>query len=265
MSQATATRSRLELEQILELYSEYRQDLKRVRRYQRLLHHHRYDEQRSRAHLEALATLGSGLLIPGHLGQSTTAQFDDIEAETTYLLLRSLRPEQVVEVSPHGGWSTSWILNALHDNEHGSVRSFDLIDASLAKVPQDLSEGRHEFVQGDVRTSCHLPESIDFLLLDSDHSAAFGRWACENLFPRVRSGGCVAVHDVFHEAGLDASGGEGPVVLEWLQQRGIPFFAPGPVHHRPNYDRICAHRQSLGIELPICASWANTALFFTMP
>jgi len=57
--------------------------------------------------------------------------FDDIEAEITYLLIRAFRPKTLVKISPLGGWSTSWILNAIRDNNYGTLYSYDLVDDSL--------------------------------------------------------------------------------------------------------------------------------------
>jgi len=43
-----------------------------------------------------------------------------------YLLVRSLRPERVVETGVWYGWSSRAILTALHANDHGRLTSIDL-------------------------------------------------------------------------------------------------------------------------------------------
>lgn len=68
-------------------------------------------------------------------GKSMKAQLDDYEAEMTYLLLRDLRPEIVVEVGTFYGWSTMWILSALRDNGSGHLHSFDIVDNVVRNVP----------------------------------------------------------------------------------------------------------------------------------
>jgi len=209
--------------------------------------------------------MGQDLLLPVTIGRTSAAQFDDIACEITYLLLREERPETVVEISPCGGWSTSWILNALRDNGCGHLTSFDIIDHSAVKVPWDLAEGIRTFHLGDVIQSAHLPTTIDFLFMDSDHSAPFAEWYVQNVFPRVRSGAPVLVDDVFQPGGAAASGGEGPVVLDWLQQRGIDYFTAAHDENRAAYDAIEQHKQQLGLGEPIIRHpGVNPAIFFTM-
>jgi predicted O-methyltransferase YrrM len=263
MESTTATR--LGVERIPDLYRAFARDLVRVRRYQSLLFTERFDQERAIRQAEALVELANSTFVPIHAHSFTSAQFDDLEAEIAYLLMREHRPELVVEVSPCGGWSTSWILNALHDNAHGVVHSYDLIDHSLAKVPPDLRQGRHWFHQGDVRESRELPSRIDYLFLDSDHTGEFGGWAVANLFPRVRSGGLVSVHDVFHPDGVAISGGEGPVVLDWLERNGIDYLSLSPTHAPEAAAVAEAARREIGITFDICESRANSALFFVMP
>jgi predicted O-methyltransferase YrrM len=194
------------------------------------------------------------------------AQLDDISCELLYLMVRDTKPNVVVEISPCGGWSTSWILNALHDNGHGKLVSFDVVDYSCRKVPADLAAGIRTFHQGDVQKSEHLPEKIDFLLMDSDHTAPFAEWYIAEVFPRVRSGGTVIVDDVFHREGTAESGGEGDVVLAWLKERGIDYFQASN-HHAPDNCAAVQHSRELrGLNDPIVKTEpCNPAIYFTMP
>lgn len=255
----------IDLELVAELYERWGRDLAHVRRYQRLLNHERFDSRRGHEFMQSLCELSNALMVPATFHGFTGAQFDDLEAELTYMLIREVAPELVTEISPCGGWSTSWILNALQDNGVGKVRSFDVHDECLAKIPRDLSSGFHEFCQGDVRQSTHLPEQIEYMFLDSDHTTEFGRWAVDVLFPRVRSGAVVSVHDVFHPGGSAVSGGEGVVVLDWLEERGISWFTMAPSHAPDIYEMVQRVRQELGFELPIHESTINPSIFFVMP
>lgn len=255
----------IDVDLVESLYQELAHDLARVRRYQRLLRTSRYDDKRAAANAQAMLTLSESTWQPVEFGRFTSAQFDDLEAELTYMLLRTVQPSRVIEISPHGGWSTSWILNALKDNGHGIVRSFDLIDESIRRVPRDLSDGAHEFVLGDVRDAKYLPDEIEYLFLDSDHTATFAHWIVREVLPRVRSGGVVSVHDVFHPDGPATSGGEGTVILDWLRERGIEWFTLAPSERPEVYERIEQVKLSLNIAYPICESTANSCLFFVMP
>src|SRR5262245_9357247 len=55
-------------------------------------------------------------------------KLDDIEAELTYLAVRAVRPESVVEIGSFHGWSTTWLLRALRDNGAGHLYTFDVVD-----------------------------------------------------------------------------------------------------------------------------------------
>ena len=92
-------------------YQKYRDDLLRLRA----------DAKRFRVGLmEQVAD--TGLLPDG---------FADLEAEITYMRIRELRPEKVMELSPNCGWSTHYLLSALRDNGAGELHSYDLVDCSL--------------------------------------------------------------------------------------------------------------------------------------
>jgi predicted O-methyltransferase YrrM len=97
--------SQLSVSSVVELYTKYQADLLKVRAEQRELH-------------------GTGM----------KAQLDDIEAEITYLRLRETRLSSVVEIGALHGWSTSWILRALRDNEFGHVYSFGVAEGRAGFV-----------------------------------------------------------------------------------------------------------------------------------
>lgn len=256
----------ISLERIEQLYERHAADLGKVRRYQRLLFGERFDDQRMRERAACLLRLGTDLMLPMQCGRLSPAQFDDIAGELTYLLLRDERPETVVEISPCGGWSTAWILNALRDNGSGHLHSFDVLDHSVAKVPADLADGIRTFHLGDVMRSPHIPDRIDFLFMDSDHTAPFAEWYVRHVFPRVRPGGVVVVDDVFQPGGPAASGGEGPVVLDWLRQRGIEWFTAAQGECRPAYAAIRGTKQRLGLDQPvITVPGVDPAIYFVMP
>lgn len=157
---------------IAALYRKHATALRRVRDAQRDLY-----ASRGNLHLERIASclqLRSVLDVlgmPAEYHRLLKPQLDDIEAETTYLLLREFEPRTVVEIAPDGGWSTSWLLAALRDNGHGHLYSYDLFDHSTRTVPRELAEGRWTFHQGDItRQLGRLPTRIDYLFLDCAHS-----------------------------------------------------------------------------------------------
>ncbi len=220
--------SRLDVEDVVALYSKYLPDLVKVRAEQRDLH-------------------ATGI----------KAQLDDIEAELTYLRLRETRPATVVELGALHGWSTSWILRALRDNEFGHLHSYDI--TAHASVPAELAS-RWSFAQGDAREA-KLPEDTGYLFVDAAHTASFARWYLAEVFPGVSCP--VSVHDVFHgRRALPLS--EGSVVLKWLADKGIAYFTASRKAAPGVYDRIMQHRVKLGLAEPIHSGRDNPMIFFQL-
>ncbi|AHH94677.1 hypothetical protein GCM10010174_37700 [Kutzneria viridogrisea] len=192
------------------------------------------------------------------------AQLDDLEAEITYLLLRELRPDTVVEVGTFHGWSTTWILRALRDNGVGRLLSFDQVDHVLRTVPDELAGQRWTFSKGDVRTkAAEIPAETDYLFLDAAHSGSFARWYLTTVFPTLRAGTRVSVHDVFHgRRPLPFS--EGAVLLGWLADRNIDYFTPSAKRAPEHNAALRGLKAELGLAEPVRTSRDNPMVFFDL-
>ncbi|PRY00860.1 class I SAM-dependent methyltransferase [Allonocardiopsis opalescens] len=192
-------------------------------------------------------------------------KLDDIEAEMTYLLLRELRPRQVVEIGTFHGWSTSWLLRALADNGEGQLHSYDLVDNVKSNIPDDLAEKRWTFHHGDVRNELGtLPPDVDYLFIDAAHSGRFAHWYIEHLFPKVPSGTPVSVHDVFHgRRPLPFT--EGAVLLRWLADKGVEYFTPAQAKAPETHRRLMELKESLGIAERVHDTKDNPMVFFRLP
>ncbi len=213
-----------------------------------------------RKHLDALRVVRAEQRIL-HAG-GMRAQLDDIEAELTYLRLRELRPESVVELGALAGWSTTWLLRALRDNGSGHLYSFDLVDHARRHVPARLAENRWTFVHGDVRnTVSALPAEIDYLFVDAAHTARFARWYLDAVVAGLRPGTAVSVHDVFHHA-RPVPLSEGAVVLKWLGERRISPFTTARPAAPEDYERIMRLRVRLGLAEPVHPGRTNPMIFF---
>ncbi|WP_433504889.1 class I SAM-dependent methyltransferase [Pseudonocardia halophobica] len=188
---------------------------------------------------------------------------DDLEAEITYLLLRQLRPEHVVEIGTSRGWTTSWLLSALRDNGCGRLVSFRRTRRPSA-VPPELAEDRWTVHTGDVRARLEaLPETTDFLLLDATHTARFGRWYVRTVFPRLASGTPVGVHEVYRGRSAWVRH-EGGVVLDWLAERDVPHFTVAPRRVPQTFAALLDLRRELGVEGARGTS-VNPMIWFEMP
>lgn len=163
-------------------------------------------------------------------------------------------------MSPNAGWSTTWMLSALRDNGDGSqLWSYDLHETSTKFVPSSLARSRWYFVQGDARETVPKAPEFDYLFVDSNHSRGFAEWYVKELFPRLRPGAVVSVHDVFH---APVPSEEGEVVLDWLVHKGLTFWTPSLAAGGPACQTILEERKRLGIGDPLHYSDKNPMLFF---
>ncbi len=252
----------IDVERVIRLYRKHAHALRRVRNEQRRLYSGKgnlhLERIASRFHLRAI--LG-GIGLPAHYHRLLKPQLDDVEAEATYLLLRELRPQAVVEIAPDGGWSTTWLLAALRDNGSGQLFSYDRFDHSTRTVPPHLSKGRWTFVRGDVTRQLELlPSRIDYLFLDCAHTASFARWYLRELFPRLAPGTPIGIHDIF-----PWGPGESRVVRQWLREHGVSHFTTSPAAAPDVYDRLVDVKHQLGIGEPIHDSSRNPMVFFRLP
>lgn len=222
------------------LYQTYGQDLVAVR-----------EEQRS--------------LYQSLTSRGIWCQFDDIEAELLYLFIREMDAGMAVEIASGPGWSTSWMLQALRAMEAGALRSFDKNCNTPDFVPAKLAKPGWRFVKQDIQeVSGALPEQVDFLLVDTDHQPELVDWIIEHIFPLVRSGGRVAVHDVFNLA--TPVHGEAVQVFRYLEKIGVRPYTVSYCFPRI-HAAINKARKAVGIDVdkPIHPWPNNPLLIFDVP
>lgn len=134
------------------------------------------------------------------LEQGFAADFSDREAEILYLVLRELKPDVVVEISPCHGYSTSYILTALTDNKRGKLYSFEILEEvnglPLSDVIQKNLSSHADRSRLELRIGDAMAASIpdcDFVFIDSSHEAYFASWYLSNLIHKPK---LVFVHDI---------------------------------------------------------------------
>jgi len=229
----------------------------------------RYAAALYRTHRDALAGARAAQRTLLNAGDGAKAQLDDIEAELTYLFVRDRSPGTVVELGALHGWSTTWILRALHDADadgrRGELHSYDLIDRATRTVPADLADGRWTFHHGDVRGNLReLPDDIGYLFIDAAHTAGFARWYLDRLFPLVPSGTPVSVHDVFHGR-RPKPFSEGSVITSWLAEEGVPYFTASAARAPEDHARLMDVKRELGLDAAVRTPRRNPMIFFRMP
>jgi predicted O-methyltransferase YrrM len=124
------------------------------------------------------------------------------EADILYVLIRLLKPQQILETGVGAGVSSAFMLQALHKNGSGRLTSIDLPDEgglSGWAVPTEL----HEYWDLHLGPSSQLLEqllnhltSIDMFVHDSDHSYDNMMYEFKAVWPFIRSGGLFLAHDI---------------------------------------------------------------------
>jgi hypothetical protein len=199
------------------------------------------------------------------VGRGIWCQFDDIEAELLYLFIREMGCGQALEIGSGPGWATTWMLQALRSMEGGTLLSFNKGCNTPDFVPPGLVTDRWNFARQDIREwSSESLKQLDFLLVDTDHQPDLVGWIIEHIFPLVRSGGKIAVHDVFNLA--TPAHGEAAQVFRYLEKIGVrPYTAS---HCFPKiHAAINRARKAVGIDVdkPIHPWPNNPLLIFDAP
>ncbi len=136
---------------------------------------------------------------PLHSADLTLARF-------CYAVCRTLSPNTVIETGVAYGVTTSFVLQALTQNQRGRLWSIDLPplcplpDQSVGLfVPQELKINWH-LERGITRR--HLPgllsrlRTVDMFIHDSLHTRSNMTWEFETVWPHLRPGGVLIADDV---------------------------------------------------------------------
>lgn len=164
-------------------------------------------------------------------------------AVITYALVRSMRPQVVVEVGSAYGKSTCFIAAALQRNGKGKLYSIDphsatkwndgnASDDTFKIVQQRLRELRlAKFVEPMRMFSSQAIQSwdkpIDLVLLDGSHTYEDVKNDALGFLPHVKPGGLVLFHDTMWEHRRDSKwyrADQGvPRFVQELQDQGYPM------------------------------------------
>lgn len=203
-------------------------------------------------------------LHDGLTSRGIWCMFDDIEAELLYLFIREMGFGMALEIGSGCGWSTTWMLHALKLTG-GKLLSLDRDTNTPEFVPSDLAGDRWDFSRMDVRdTSGESLAQLDFLLVDTDHQPNLVEWIIEHVFPLVRPGGRIAVHDVFALA--TPAHGEAVAIFRHLDRIGVRPYTPSHCF-AASHRRINGARREAGIDPDklICPNKVNPLLVFDVP
>jgi predicted O-methyltransferase YrrM len=145
------------------------------------------------------------------------------ECSTLYLLVRLIKPRCIIETGVSAGVSSTYILQALSDNQRGKLYSIDLPPENLPEgkpsgwvVPQYLRD-RWALHVGDSKDLLEplLKEltKIDCFIHDSLHTYDHMMWEFRTAWNHLRQGGLFLCHDV----------GANDAFVDFLKEKGIPW------------------------------------------
>jgi Predicted O-methyltransferase len=148
-----------------------------------------------------------------------SCKFTDYEVEMLYMLIREYRPQQVFEMAPNRGFSSHWILQALHKNDDTStLHSFDIHDRSVKHMANKFRQ-RWKFTLGDYAKLYDENkldmQQFDFIFIDALHESDFARGYCQRLLSKHKHPSTiVAIHDIV--ADEQGGGRESSEVYKYL-------------------------------------------------
>ena len=211
-----------------------------------------------------------------------TYQYDDIEAELTFLFLLHIKPKNIIEFSPFCGYSTSIILDALTIiNNNATLSSFDIIDNCSTMINKlNYEKVNWNFELGDVtqKFSNWDLQTIDYLFIDSDHSKDFAISYINNLlYPLLKK--CkddkkqvlVSVHDIFHGRPNEPVDDEGKQIINFLSDNNINYYSASRFSSHDNHIFLTDLRNSFDFkELiknthhPTIPNNSNSSIYFIL-
>jgi hypothetical protein len=177
---------------------------------------------------------------------STVGGSVGIHNEVLYLIARAAKPRLIVETGVAYGFSTSYLLQALHDNRIGRLFSIDHPNTSAKGYVNEEGEIDCVFVGGVDETGAIIPSElrtrwtlrlgrsrsilpdllkeigpIDMFLHDSDHSLENMTWEFRTAWPHLTAGGYLLSDDVSHNSAFANFVTEvGQPSIRWIGPQG---------------------------------------------
>lgn len=155
-------------------------------------------------------------ITPGgqHFSMFNTGGVEAEVAELLYSLVRTWKPNLIVETGTHLGISSAYMAQGLEDNQSGMLVTFEVIPSLLADAQAlwkdlRLSHRIHGVLESSL--TAKISNEIDFLFLDSEPQYRFDEF--NKFWPLVKPGGIIAIHDLHPSLGRHGQTYHG--VLDW--------------------------------------------------
>ena len=198
-------------------------------------------------------------------------KYDDLEAEILYMLVKEYKPSVIKELGCAGGWSCSWMLQALKEIGSGKCNSFDPapVQSDLDKIKK-LERAKHWEFRSVQAQRAHMWHSviptIDFLFIDALHETKFHKWCIDTLIEPIRKNGKkvpVVVHDVFINS--DKFHSTCHVFDRYLRDNKISWFTASDGFQTEHKNLLSLRNTlSIGREGNLSSSTKNPSIFFIL-
>lgn len=142
-----------------------------------------------------------------------------------YSLVRDYKPQTCMEFGTYFGGSACMTVSALEKNKKEDGLDYEY-------VPFEISEGARQEAKRNVLRECgvelevhgdvtknldKIPSELDFAFIDPEWDEEIAIWTYENLIPRVKKGGLVAIHDWSVSEELVYQGGQFAGIKYFIQ------------------------------------------------
>ena len=171
---------------------------------------------------------------------------DKQSSKVLYSVIRHYKPQVCLEFGVFSGGSACIILTACGQNglpfryipfEKNPDYSKDAKQNILRECKIDIE------IFGDITKNLDkIPESLDFVFIDPEWDKEIAVWTYENIIPRVKKGGLVAIHDWSVSEELQYQGGQFEGIkyfIELTKEGKMPLFKIFSMwdheEFRPNY------------------------------
>ena len=172
--------------------------------------------------------IGSVFLAP--------ADMEQVDRILLYALVRSLRPDRVLEIGIRYGGGARIIASALADNEQGCAVGIDPLPQGFS-VPMKHLHGRYQRIEGyspEVTPEAvrKLGGSLDLVLIDALHTGDAVYADFMGVLPHLADGAHVLFHDAYHQGIASA--------IDQIVEEQPGFHDLGMLSRRPQmYHPVC--------------------------
>lgn len=126
-------------------------------------------------------------------------RYDPDSSAILYSLIRHYKPKECLEIGTWKGGSSHVIMSALKKNGQPFHYVASELEDNLRQETYDnvvMVCGEGPRMIGDITKNLErIPAKLDFLMIDTNHDLDTTKWIVENIFPHIKKGALLSIHD----------------------------------------------------------------------